>query len=165
VHHAGVEVLLVDVALASIAVGLVSLLWPLRFLSIRTRSRGALVLGTGLLLLAVGLLLPVRPLKLPGPAMAMDGLVPAYSFGEHHEIRVAAPRERVYAAVRAVTAREIRLFLLLTWLRSPRFSGPGVESILNPAADRPILEVALGTTFVVLHEEPGHELVVGTIVC
>jgi hypothetical protein len=165
VHDHGVDVLLVDAALALAAIGLVSLLWPLRFLRVRTRSHAASALLAGLSLLTVGLLLPVSPVVLPGPAMAMDGLLPSYPFGEHHEIDVAAPRERVYAAVRAVTAREIRLFLWLTWLRSPRLSGPGVESILNPAADRPILDVALDTTFVVLHEEPGRELVVGTIVC
>jgi hypothetical protein len=159
------DVLLVDAALALAVVGLVSLVWPLRILRIRTRTQGALALGASLALLAVGLFLPVQPPKLPGPAMALDRLLPSYSFGEHHETVVAAPRERVYAAVRAVTASEIRFFRLLTWLRSPRFFGPGVESILNPAAERPILEVALGTGFVLLHEEPGREVVVGTIVC
>lgn len=40
-----------------------------------------------------------------------------------------APKERVYRAIREVTAGEILLFRTLTWLR--RFGRPGPESILN----------------------------------
>lgn len=70
----------------------------------------------------------------------------------------------MFAAVEAVTAREIRFFRLLTWLRSPHF-GRARESILNPAADQPILGVALRSGFVLLREEPGREVVLGMIVC
>jgi len=160
-----VDILLVDAGLALIALGFVSLLRPLRRLRIRTRRAGALVALWGLALLVTGLALPVRPLRLPGPPMLLDEVVPAYSFGEHHETLIAAPPERVYESVRAVTASEIRLFRLLTWLRSPRIPGRNRESILNPAADAPILEVAVRTSFVVLREEPGREIVVGSIVC
>jgi hypothetical protein len=159
------EVLLVDAGLALAAIGLVSVLWPLRFLRMRSRRSAALVLGAGLLLAVVACALPVRPLILPGPAMELDRLVPRYQFGEHHEIFIEAPPERVYPALRAVTARDIRLFRTLTWIRSPRFQAGGPESILNPGAERPILDVALGSSFVLLHEQPGREIVVGTIVC
>ena len=91
--------------------------------------------------------------------------MPSYQFGEHHEILVAAPPDRVLAAARAVTAREIRLFRLLTWLRSPRWPGSGRESILNPGADQPILDVALRSGFVLLREEKDRELVFGAVVC
>ncbi len=78
---------------------------------------------------------------------------------------VDAPPERVYAAVRAVTAGEIRLFRLLTWIRSPRLRTGNPESILNPGGERPLLDAALGSSFVLLYEQPGREIVVGTIVC
>lgn len=159
------DVLLVDAGLALVGLGLLSLLLPLRLLRIRTRSRAAAVLAGGLVLLAFGLALPVTPPSLPGPRMALDEIVPHYQFGEHHEIRIAAPPARVYAAVRAVTAREIRFFRSLTWLRSPHWPGRAPESIVNPAADRPILDVALGTSFVLLREDKEQEIVVGTIVC
>jgi hypothetical protein len=64
-----------------------------------------------------------------------------------------------------VTAREIRLFLLLTWLRSPRWPGRGEESILHPAADRPILDVALRSGFILLREDVNREIVFGALVC
>ena len=159
------DVLLVDFALAVVLVGFVSLARPLRFLKIRTRRAALVVLGVGVALLLVALSLPVSPPRLPGPRMAIDDVVPSYQFGEHHEILVAASPARVLAAARAVTAREIRLFRLLTWLRSPRWPGSGRESILNPAADRPILDVALRSGFVLLREEKDRELVFGAVVC
>ena len=159
------DVLLVDLGLALVGLGLVSLLRPLRLVRIRTRGRAAVVLGGGLLLLVIGLVLPVVPPRLSAPPMLIDQLVPDYQFGEHHEIRIAAPPARVYAAVRAVTAREIRLFRLLTWLRSPHWPGRGAESILNPASDRPILDVALRSGFLLLREDVEHEIVVGMLVC
>lgn len=159
------DVLLVDIALALVLVGVLSLIRPLRFLSIRTRRIAALVAVVGVALLFVALHLPVVPPRLPGPRMVLDDVLPTYQFGEHHEIQVDAPPERVLAAARAVTAREIRLFRLLTWLRSPHLPGSGRESILNPSADRPILDVALGSGFVLLREDPGREIVIGAVVC
>lgn len=98
--------------------------------------------------------------------MAIDEVVPAYQFGEHHEIRIAAPPQRVFAALKAVREREIRLFRLLTWLRSPRLPWGGhPESILNPSPERPLLEVALRSGFVLLREEADREVVFGAVVC
>ncbi len=159
------DIVVVDVALALILLGLVSLVRPLRVLRVRSRLTAAVIALAGLATLVVALLLPVFPPRLSGPPMAIDGVIPGYQFGESHEIRVAAPPARVMEAARAVTAREIRLFRLLTWLRSPRLPGRGQESILNPAADRPILDVALGSGFVLLEDEPGREIVFGAVVC
>ena len=147
-----------------IVTGLASLVRPLRFLRIRSRRSALLVTvgGTGLLLL--GLLLPISPARLDGPRMALDDVLPDYQFGETHEIRIQAPPERVFAAVKAVTAREIRFFRLLTWLRAPHF-GEARQSILNPAADQPILDVALRSGFLLLREERGREIVIGSVVC
>jgi hypothetical protein len=158
------DVLLVDLSLALILVGLVSIGRPLRLLAIRTRRAAALVAAVGFAMLVAGLLLPVAPLRLPGPRMALDEIVPLYQFGEVHEIEIAAPPERVFAAVKAVTAREIRLFRLLTWLRSPHL-GRAPESILHPAPDEPILAVAQRSGFVLLHEEGAREIVIGALVC
>jgi hypothetical protein len=158
------DVLLVDASLALLLLGFVSLIRPLRVLRIRTRRTAAVLAAAGLALFAVGLFLPVSPPHLRGPRMALDDILPDYQFGETHEVRIQASPERVLTAVKAVTAHEIRFFRLLTWLRAPHF-GEAPQSILNPAADRPILEVALQSGFVVLHEEAGREIVLGTVVC
>jgi hypothetical protein len=158
------DVLLVDLSLGLVLLGLVSVVRPLRTLRIRTRRAGMAVTVVGILLLLLGLLLPVAPEHLDGPRMALDEILPAYQFGEAHEIRVHAPPERVLAAARAVTAREIRVFRLLTWLRAPHW-GRARESILNPAADQPLLDVAVRSGFLLLREDAGREIVFGSVVC
>ncbi len=91
--------------------------------------------------------------------MRLDGIAPRWQFRERHSIRIDAPPERVYAAVRAVTAREIRFFLSFTALR--RLGRRCGESILDPPPDEPILDVATRTGFEVLADDPPREIVVG----
>jgi hypothetical protein len=67
-------------------------------------------------------------------------------------------------AIRSVTADEIRFFRTLTWIRSPHLKRATRESILTPSADRPILDAALASGFIVLAEDAERELVIGTIV-
>jgi hypothetical protein len=146
-------------------VGLVALVRPLRWLRIPTRRRAVIVLAAGLLLAFVAAALPAPKIRVARPQTQLDAMVPVWQFGERHEIRVHADAARVERAIRAVTAREIRLFRLLTWIRNPRLpSSRQPESILAPAADRPILEVALGSGFMMLAEEPQREMVFGTLV-
>lgn len=92
----------------------------------------------------------------------MRDFVPAYHFNEVHRTRVHAPAERVFHAIKAVTAEDIRFFRTLTWIRSPRLARSR-EDILAPPAREPILDVATRTGFLVLAEEKDRELVVGTI--
>jgi hypothetical protein len=92
----------------------------------------------------------------------LDEILPVFQFHEAQAIRVNAERHRVGKAIHEVTAREIRFFRALTWIR--RFGRPGPESILNAPADRPILEVATETTFVLLAEDLNREIVFGTAV-
>ena len=93
---------------------------------------------------------------------SLNQFAPVYQFSEFHSVRITAPKERVYRALKLVTADEIVLFRTLTWLR--RFGRPGPESILNPPAHVPLLDVAVRTSFTVLAEEPNCEIVLGTIV-
>ena len=131
----------------------------------RTRRRAAAVLGLGVFLLLAAALLPAPPIGTGTPSSLLDEFIPTWQFAELHEIRIRASRDEVWRAVRAVTAREIRLFRLLTWLRRPRLPGSGSpEDILAPPADRPILDVALGSGFLLLAEEPSREIVIGTLV-
>jgi hypothetical protein len=134
----------------------------MRWLGIPTRLRALQVLVVGALIAVVAAKLPAPLSAQPTGNSLLDGFVPRYQFNEVHSIEVHAPPDSVYAAIRKVTAREIRLFRILTWIRSPHF-GSARESILNPADDDPVLDVAMRSGFLLLAQAPPRELVFGTI--
>jgi hypothetical protein len=92
----------------------------------------------------------------------LDEFVPEWQFNEVHSRRVAAPPARVYAALRAIEAREIRGFRLLTWLR--RFGRRLPPSILHVPDGMPVLDAALAGGGVLLADAPPCEIVFGLIV-
>jgi len=155
-------VVLVYLGLIAAFLGGVSLLRPLSFLAIRTRRQAALVLVLGLMVVVMGGSLPARVVHVATPRTELDQFAPVYQFSEFHSMRITAPKEQVYRALKSVTAEEIVLFRTLTWLR--RFGRPGLESILNPPPHVPLLNVATKTSFIVLAEEPDREIVLGTLV-
>lgn len=79
-----------------------------------------------------------------------------------HETEVRAGRAATYDAVKQTPAGEILLLRTLTWVR--RFGRPGPEGILNAPAGQPLPEVAIPTGFLLLAEDPGREIVIGTLV-
>ena len=153
--------MLVYAAFLILFIGGVSILRPLTFLGIWSRGQGVMLLVGGGGVFLIGASLPASEKRVETPATHLDEFVPAYQFGEFHSIRIKAPRERVYEAIREVKADEIFLFRTLTCIR--RFGRSGKESILNAPADTPILDVALRTSFMKLAEEPGREIVLGTL--
>lgn len=88
--------------------------------------------------------------------------MPAWQFNEFHTTEIDAPPARAFAAMKAVTAKDIFLFRALTWIR--RGGRPLPESILNPAAHESLIDVALRGGFVLLAEDSPRELVIGTVV-
>lgn len=155
-------VVVVYLGLITAFLGGASLLRPLTFLAIRSRRQGALILALSLILVVIGESLPARETRIATPRTQLDQFAPVYQFSEFHSIRISAPKEQVYHALKLVTAEEIAFFRTLTWLR--RFGRPGPESILNPPPHVPLLDVATRTSFLVLAEEPDHEIVLGTLV-
>jgi len=142
--------------------GLVSLIRPLRFLYIRTRRSAFVVLGFGLLLAAGSLLLPYRDNEATNRDTKLDDWMPRWQVRERHALRIAAAPDRVFAAIHEVRADEILLFRTLTAIR--RCGGTGPESILNAPEQKPLLDVATQTTFLLLANEAPRELVVGTVI-
>jgi hypothetical protein len=155
-------VVVIYLGLIAAFLGGVSFVRPLSFLAIRRRRQAALVVGVGFMIVVIGGSLPAREVRIATPRTQLDQFVPAYQFSEFHYIRIAAPKEQVYRALKLVTADEITLFRMLTWLR--RFGRSGPESILNPPPHVPLFDVAARTSFLVLAEEPNREVVLGTLV-
>jgi hypothetical protein len=87
--------------------------------------------------------------------------MPEYDLHEVHELWVPAGPERTYEAVKAVTAREIRLFGPLMGLRAVPARLRGRRRTLD--ARIPLLTQMLEAGFVDLGTEPGSEVVVGAV--
>jgi hypothetical protein len=126
------------------------------------RRRVWLWVGAGVVFQAVGLLLPSREMRIAAAAGLHDRFAPVFQFHEVHETGVRAPRGRVWKAVRETAAREIPFFRELIWLRRVGRAGP--ERALAGAEHQPLLDVAVKTSFLLLAEEPGREIVIGTLV-
>lgn len=149
-------------AFAVTAAGAVSLIYPLHILGIHTRIAGLLIAMAGLAVAAAALAWPAETKRAAGAGSLLDESIPAWQFDERHTIRIDAPPDRVYMAMRQVTAREIRLFRTLTAIR--RFGRAGPEGILNAPDRQPLIDVATSTTFGLLAESPPREIVIGTVV-
>ena len=154
--------ILVYVAFVTVFLGGVSVIRPLRFLGIASRPYGIFVVLCGIVVFLIGASLPAREETIATQTTRLDDFMPAYQFSEFHSLRVKASPERVYRALKEVRADEIFLFRTLVWIR--RFGQTGPESILNPGHDLPLLDVATRTSFLLLAEEPNHEIVLGTLV-
>jgi hypothetical protein len=139
-------------ALFGAAAGVVSLVIPLRFLGIRTRKTGALVLLLGFVAFTVGVYLPVTETRVATPRTRLDEFAPVYHFSEFHSVGIAASKERVDAAIRAVRPEEIRFFKTLTSIR-------GIRNMADEG--RPILASFISGAFVLLADDPGREIVIG----
>jgi len=153
---------LVYAGLIAVFLGGISLLKPLSFLGIHRRLHGLFLLGLGLAVAAAGGALPAKEMRVVARQTQLDEFAPVYQFNEVHSIRVMAPRDRVYQAIKAVTPDEILFFRTLTWIR--RFGRAAPQGILNAPEHLPVLEIATRTSFLLLAEARGREVVVGTVV-
>ncbi len=142
--------------------GLLSLICLLRFIYIRTRQLALIVAGFGLLLSLGVLLLPYRNQEAASRVTRLDDWMPRWQVGERHILKIAAPPAKVFAAIHEVRADEILLFRTLTAIR--RCGGTGPESILNAPGQKPLLDVATQTTFILLDDVAPRELVIGTVI-
>jgi hypothetical protein len=129
-----------------------------------TRQRAALALALAACAGLAGVALPAPDVRVAEVASALDHFAPRWQFSEHHEQIVRASPEIVLRAAREVTAGEIRLFRALTWIRRPRLPGRGPENILAAPAEKSLIDVAVGSGFFLLAEEPGREIVIGSLV-
>jgi hypothetical protein len=144
----------------SLVLGAIGLVTPGRWRRVGSRWRALGAVAAGVLCWAVALKWPTPTLQVASVASAIDEAMPAYQFVEHHETTVRARPEDVIRAINEVTARDIRYFRLLTWIRNPHIRRTR-ESILAAPPDKPLLGVALARGFVELPGRPDREIVVG----
>jgi hypothetical protein len=157
---------LVWAGLLATVFGLVNLVRPLRLLRVRRRRTGGVLMAAGLAVMAAAMAFPPEPHTAASALTSLDAHFPAWEFAEHHELRVHARPPRVYQAITEVTADEIRLFRVLTWIRNPSRSWRRQPAnILAPPEGAPMLGVALSAGFVLLDEVRDREILVGAVVC
>jgi len=161
-------VLLVDLGLALGAAGILCLLRPMRWLLLSTRRRALAAIAVAASAGITGVALPAPDQRTDerttSTRQALDHYAPRWQFSERHERLIHASPARVMSAVHAVTAGEIRLFRILTWLRHPHLPGRMPPNILAAPADTSLIDVALGSGFFLLAEEPEREIVIGSLV-
>jgi len=92
----------------------------------------------------------------------LDEFAPVWQFHEVHQIRISASVERAYRAIKTVSADEILFFRTLTWIR--RLGRPLSDNILDAPPKMALLDLATREQFLLLADEPGREVVVGTVV-
>ncbi|MGV7927498.1 MAG: hypothetical protein AB2L13_01115 [Spirochaetota bacterium] len=97
--------------------GVISLVHPLAFLLILTRTIAVYVLLGGLSISIISLLWPVRQKHSPTADRKIDALVPDYSFNEYHEVRIQASPERVKQTLRVTGVKDIPAARLLMKIR------------------------------------------------
>lgn len=142
--------------------GLVLTLKPIARLRVPTRRRALRVVAVGTLLSAGALFAPAFEARIPAASTRLDEFTPVWQFHEVHTLRVNAPPDRIFDAIKQVRADEILLFRTLTWMR--RGGRPAPANILNPGSRDPIVTVATKGGFVILAEDAPRELVLGAIV-
>ncbi len=145
--------LLLYSGLIACAIGLISVLNPLRFLHIRNRRVGLVVFGTGVLAFLGGVYLPIAETRVGESETRLDDFVPEYQFSEFHSTVVNASKARVYSAIWAVTPEQVRYFQVLMRIR---FLKP-------PPAQEPILQNFVKGGFLLLSADPGAEIVIGRV--
>jgi hypothetical protein len=114
-----------------------------------------------MLLLGI-LLLPYGNQETASRVSKLDEWMPRWQVGERHVLKIAASPAKVFAAIHEVRADEILLFRTLTAIR--RCGGTGPEGILNAPEQKPLLDVATQTTFILLDDMAPRELVIGTVI-
>ncbi len=126
------------------------------------RRLALLTLIAASLMITIAIAWPAREERVATRMTHLDEAMPVWQFSEQHATHVAASPQRVFEAIRAVTADEILLFRTLTAIR--RMGRPLPEGILNAPKSEPLLQIATRTGFRYLADDPPRELVVGTII-
>ncbi len=98
--------------------GLANVALPFRFLGIRKRWMGALLLLSGAGLAAAALFWPAPTVRVAQPRTMLDNVVPEYQFSERHSQRVRATPQQALQAVQQSTFGDMRSLGTLLKIRA-----------------------------------------------
>ncbi len=98
--------------------GLANLVIPFRFLGVRKRGVGALVLAGGVGLALVALSWPARTIRVAQHLSVLDDAMPEYQFYEKHSARIHARPDQVLQAVRESTFGDMKCMATLLRIRA-----------------------------------------------
>jgi hypothetical protein len=104
--------------------GLANLVFPFRFLGIRKRAVGALILAGGVALTLAALFWPAATMRVAQHRTVLDDIMPEYQFCERHSARVHAGREQVMQAVRQSTFSDMKSLVTLLKIRGAALRAP-----------------------------------------
>jgi hypothetical protein len=97
--------------------GLANLALPFRFLGIRKRALGALILAGGVALALAALSWPASRIRVVQPRTRLDEIMPEYQFFERHSTRIRAQPEQVMEAIRQSTFGDMKSLITLLKIR------------------------------------------------
>jgi len=117
--------------------GWANLVFPFRFLGIRKRSAGALILVGGVGLAIGALLWPASTIRVAQHRTRLDDIMPEYQFFEKHSARVHAQPEQVVAAIRQSTFGDMKSLVTLLRIRGAVLRIPETNGFLQ---DKRILD-------------------------
>ncbi len=98
--------------------GLANLVLPFRFLGIRKRVVGAIILAGGVGLAMAALLWPAPMYRVAQHKTVIDDVMPEYQFFEKHSVRIHARPEQVMQAVRQSTFGDMKSLATLLKIRA-----------------------------------------------
>lgn len=104
--------------------GLANLAIPFRFLGIRKRFIGAVVLAGGVILSYGALHWPAPTVRIGQSRNQLDNIMPEYQFCERHSARVHARPEQVMQAIRQSTFGDLKSLATLLKIRAAVLRAP-----------------------------------------
>ena len=111
--------------------GLPNLALPFRFLGIRTRWAGALILVCGVGLAAAALHWPTQTIRVAQSRLRLDDVMPEYQSSERHSTRIHARPEQVMLAIRQSTFGDMKSLVVLLKIRGAVLRAPthGIDDL------------------------------------
>jgi hypothetical protein len=128
--------------------GLANLALPFRFLGIRRRVVGALLLAGGVVLTLAALFWPAPMIRVARHKSILDDIMPEYQFSEKHSVRIHTQPGQAMQAVRESTWGDLKALVALLKIRGAVLRTPYQETgafatdkrIFDvPAASGPVL--------------------------